>query len=250
MTLSRRSMIGWSVARVGVSTPRPKRSAAAASQPAVAFSASEIDLLPPDGISATGAGEAVDVSESGLAVGTVTTVEDETLPVLWTSDGVGALLPCSGDGGHCRPWIIAGEDHAAGTATRRRVYGAPAAACAACALRERCTTSRRGRRVGRSLEQAHLERVRGYHATEPYAEAMCKRKVWVEPLVAEANAWRGLRRFRLRGAERVNTGALLIAAGQNLERLLSARGWGRRPWPGGAAGLAMPALASAAMAPG
>jgi hypothetical protein len=29
-----------------------------------------------------------------------------------------------------------------------------------------------------------------------------------------------------------------IAAGQNLKRLLSARGWGRRPWPDGAAGFA------------
>ena len=134
--------------------------------------------------------------------------------------------------------------------TRRRVYGAPAATCAACALREHCTTSRRGRRVGRSLDEVCLERVRGYHATEPYAEAMRKRAVWVEPLFAEAKAWHGLRRFRLRGAERVNTEALLIAAGQNLKRLLSARGWGRRPWPGGAPGGASPAPTSATTAPG
>jgi hypothetical protein len=31
---------------------------------------------------------------------------------------------------------------------------------------------------------------------------------------------------------------LMIAAGQNLKRLLSAKGWGRRPWPDGAAGFA------------
>jgi hypothetical protein len=72
---------------------------------------------------------------------------------------------------------------------------------------------------------------------------MRKRQVWVEPLFAEAKAWHGLRRFRLRGLERVNGEALLIAAGQNLKRLLSWHGWGRRPFPSGATGVALPALA-------
>ena len=125
-------------------------------------------------------------------------------------------------------------------ATRRRVYEAPAAACRACALKPQCTTSARGRRVSRSLQEAYLDRVRGYHATEPYAKAMRKRQVWVEPLFAEAKAWHGLGRFRLRGLEKVNGEALLVAAGQNLKRLLSKRGWGRRPWPSGAAGVVLP----------
>ena len=76
--------------------------------------------------------------------------------------------------------------------TRRRIYAAPAAACAACALRSQCTTARRGRRIGRSLGEAYLERVRGYHDTEGYAKAMRKRKVWVAPLFAEAKDWHGL----------------------------------------------------------
>jgi len=126
--------------------------------------------------------------------------------------------------------------------TRRRVYEAPAAVCALCTLKIQCTTSRRGRRVGRSLEADALDRVRNYHATEPYAKAMRKRQVWVEPLFAEAKAWHGLRRFRLRGLEKVNGEALLIAAGQNLKRLLRWRGWGRRPFPTGAAGVVLPAL--------
>jgi hypothetical protein len=66
---------------------------------------------------------------------------------------------------------------------------------------------------------------------------MRKRKVWVEPLFAEAKDWHGLRRFRLRGLEKVNGEALCIAAGQNLKRLLSWQGWGRGPFPSGAAGL-------------
>ena len=126
--------------------------------------------------------------------------------------------------------------------TRRRIYAAPATACAACALRQKCTTSKRGRRVGRSLDEAYLDRVRAYHETEPYAKAMRKRQVWVEPLFAEAKEWHGLRRFRLRGLEKVNGEAVLIAAGQNLKRLLARRGWGRRPFPSGAAGVVLPAL--------
>jgi hypothetical protein len=108
-------------------------------------------------------------------------------------------------------------------------------------LRSQCTTSKRGRRVGRSLDADYLDRVRGYQETEPYAKAMRKRQVWVEPLFAEAKDWHGLRRFRVRGLEKVNGEALLIAAGQNLKRLLGQWGWGRRPFPSGAAGIVLPA---------
>lgn len=77
--------------------------------------------------------------------------------------------------------------------------------------------------------------MRAYHQTEAYQKAMRKREVWVEPLCAEAKDWHGLRRFRLRRLWRVNCEALLIAAGQNLKRLLSKQGWGRRPLPSEAA---------------
>ena len=70
--------------------------------------------------------------------------------------------------------------------THRRAYEAPSAACAICPLRAQCTTSRRGRRIGRSLDEEMLDRVRDQHTTEAYAKAMRKRKVWVEPLFAEA----------------------------------------------------------------
>jgi len=124
-------------------------------------------------------------------------------------------------------------------ATHRRIYQARAVDCKTCALRERCTSSPRGRRISRSLDEAFLDRVRAYHETETYAKAMRKRKVWVEPLFAEAKDWHGLRRFRLRGLEKVNIQAHLIATGQNLKRLLSKQGWGRRPWPGGAVGVVL-----------
>jgi DDE family transposase len=83
-----------------------------------------------------------------------------------------------------------------------------------------------------------VERVQAYQHTAAYQKALRKRTVWVEPLFAEAKAWHGLRRFRLRRLWHVNTEALLTAAGQNLKRLLAKQGWGRRPLPSGA-GLAL-----------
>jgi len=134
-------------------------------------------------------------------------------------------------------------------APHRRIYQASAADCHACALRERCTTSPRGRRISRSFDESVLDRVRGYHATEDVATAMRKRTVWVEPLFAEAKDWHGLRRFRRRGLVKVNGEALLIAAGQNLKRVLSRAGWGRRPWPSGAAGVVLPVAQPVAIVP-
>jgi hypothetical protein len=48
-----------------------------------------------------------------------------------------------------------------------------------------------------------------------------------------------LRRLRLRGLLNANIQGLLIAAGQNLKRLLAATGWGRRRAPCGSL-LALP----------
>lgn len=110
-------------------------------------------------------------------------------------------------------------------------YRADAAACNTCPLKAQCTSSDNGRQVHRSFHASYLERVREYHQTRAYQKAMDKRKVWVEPLFAEAKEWHGLRRFRLRLLWRVNIEALRIAAGQNLKRLLKKRGWGRRPLP-------------------
>ena len=62
---------------------------------------------------------------------------------------------------------------------------------------------------------------------------MRKRRVWVEPLFAEAKLWQGLRRFGQRGLEHVNIEGLLIATGQNLKRFSAATGWGRRNAPCG-----------------
>jgi len=117
-------------------------------------------------------------------------------------------------------------------------YRTEAAICNACPVKAACTPSSQGRQVHRSFHATYLDRVRGYHGTEAYQKAMRKRKVWIEPLFGEAKQWHGMRQFRLRGLAQVKMEGLFIAAGQNLKRLLSAQGWGQRPWPSGATGIA------------
>lgn len=109
-------------------------------------------------------------------------------------------------------------------AQRARRYKAKAKTCDACALRPECTTNKEGRTILRHFDEGYLDRVRGYRGTHPYQKALRKRKVWVEPLFAEAKDRHGMRRFRLRGLEKVNAEALLIAAGQNLKRLVAFEG--------------------------
>src|SRR5215831_15514324 len=125
----------------------------------------------------------------------------------------------------------------------RRSHGKPADArlglasiCHACPLKTQCTPGEKlGRSVVRSFGQDYIERVRAYQSTSAYQKAVRKRQVWVEPLFAEGKQWHQMRRFRLRRLWRVNTEAFLLAAGQNLKRLLQRQGWGRRPFPDGPA---------------
>jgi hypothetical protein len=100
-------------------------------------------------------------------------------------------------------------------------YAAKPSACNPCPLKTRCTKGKKGRWLRRSFDEEYLQRVRGYSDTEPYRKALRKRQVWVEPLFGEAKDWHGSRRFRLRTLEKVNAEALLIAAGQNIKRLLT-----------------------------
>ena len=100
-------------------------------------------------------------------------------------------------------------------------YAVRTGACEECPLKSKCTNSPKGRWVSRGFEEEYIERVRSYRQTEAYRKALRKRAVWVEPLFGEAKEWHGSRRFRLRGLEKVNSEALMIASGQNVKRLLS-----------------------------
>ena len=100
------------------------------------------------------------------------------------------------------------------------VYRADAAVCNECPVKAKCTGSKSGRYIFRSFHQAYIERVEAYHQTEAYLKAMRKRGVWVEPLFGEAKQFHRLRRFRLRGLMKVNIEGVMVAAGQNLKRLI------------------------------
>lgn len=84
------------------------------------------------------------------------------------------------------------------------------------------------RNISRYPSEEYMERVRAYRHTEPYKKALRKWAVWVEPLFGEAKEWHGMARFRLRRLKKVNIETLLIASGQNIKRLLAARGRGAR----------------------
>ena len=117
------------------------------------------------------------------------------------------------------------------------VYRAKAAICNTCRVKDACTNSKSGRHLRRSFFQDELDRAARYRETEAYKKALRKRQVWVEPLFGEGKQWHGMRRFRLRGLEKVNIEGLMRAAGQNIKRLLKARTVKRPLRPAGSAGL-------------
>jgi hypothetical protein len=109
------------------------------------------------------------------------------------------------------------EDHH----NRGRRHRAKPSICNTCQLKAKCTTSDRGRVLYRPFEEDFYDRVRGYRGTFAHKKALRKRSVWVEPSFAEAEEWHGMRRFRLRRLKKVNIEALMVAAGQDIKRLLT-----------------------------
>ncbi len=108
------------------------------------------------------------------------------------------------------------------------LYKAEPGTCTSCSMRSHCTDNKTGRQVLRHRDERYVDRVKSYRGTFAYEKALRKRRVWVEPLFGEAKDWHGMRRFRLRRLEKVNIEALLIASGQNIKRLVAARGRGPR----------------------
>src|SRR5258706_5877072 len=100
------------------------------------------------------------------------------------------------------------------------VYKPKAEVCNACPMKGECTGSKSGRYIFRSFFQEYLDKAETYRQTESYLKAMRKRSMWVEPLFGEAKEFHRLRRFRLRRLLKVNIEGVMIAAGQNLKRLI------------------------------
>jgi transposase len=76
-------------------------------------------------------------------------------------------------------------------------YVADPEVCNSCPLKSRCTEGKSGRAVNRNFDEEYFEKVKGYYGLEAYKKAMRKRKVWIEPMFAEAKQWHGVDRVRL-----------------------------------------------------
>jgi hypothetical protein len=100
------------------------------------------------------------------------------------------------------------------------LYCAKPKVCNVCPVKSQCTGSKSGRHIFRSFFQEYLDKAESYRQTEAYLKALRKRSVWVEPLFGEAKEFHRLRRFRLRRLSKVNIEGVMVAAGQNLKRLI------------------------------
>lgn len=132
---------------------------------------------------------------------------------------------------------------------RQAVYRAEASVCSQCPVKAECTDSQSGRHIFRSFFQEHLDRAKVYERTEAFQKALRKRMVWVEPLFGEAKQWHQMVRYHLRGLHKVNIEGLIVAAGQNLKRLLGYHQLPKRTNPAAGVVLQFPPVQSFSFSP-
>ena len=105
-----------------------------------------------------------------------------------------------------------------------RKYRASKTACAACPVRDRCTTSTtKGRSIAISPDDAQLRAHRAVMATAAAQTAYRRRKTLPEPAFGILTEQQAARRFLLRGRENVRAEWTLLATAFNLRTL--ARVW-------------------------
>ena len=102
-------------------------------------------------------------------------------------------------------------------------YVAPREVCEGCVHFARCVSSQtRGRRISRNLNDPYLDWADGCLSRTQRKRLMARRKAKVEGSFADAATHHGFKRARWRGRVRVSIQNLLIAAVQNLRKLLRA----------------------------
>ncbi len=115
----------------------------------------------------------------------------------------------------------AGERLSAGTRKARcgfREYHASKRACAICALRTQCLSGHSARSLCRAVEEAYVTRI--HPGPVGYRGAMRRRKAVMEGSFADAKERCGHRRSRWRGLIKMQMQCHLVAAVQNLLKLL------------------------------
>jgi transposase len=96
-------------------------------------------------------------------------------------------------------------------------------ACAGCALRGECTTSKHGRVIKRLADEPLVEELRQRMASEEGKELYKLRKQTIELVFADLTEHRGLRRFHGFGLEQAETQVALLVLLHNLKALLRLR---------------------------
>jgi transposase len=103
------------------------------------------------------------------------------------------------------------------------IYEAPRKVCEGCRHFSRCVTSRtQGRRVSRNLNEPYTEWADGCLSRWERKRLLARRKSKIEGSFADAANQHGLKRARWRGLAKASVQNLLIAAAQNLRKLLRA----------------------------
>lgn len=108
------------------------------------------------------------------------------------------------------------------TKSTERRYRARPEDCAACPLREGCTTGR-ARTLNISLYEDDLVAARELQGTAAAKRAARERRICSERSFGEAKDWHGLRRAQRRGLTNNHVQALLTATAMNLKRYVQAQ---------------------------
>jgi len=103
---------------------------------------------------------------------------------------------------------------------KSKVYGT--SACAGCALRQQCTTSKRGRTVERWVDQAVIDRQANRNRAHP--EMQRQRGSLIEHVFGTIKRAMGHRHFLTKGKEKVTTEASLMALSYNFKRVTTILG--------------------------
>lgn len=101
-------------------------------------------------------------------------------------------------------------------------YHAKKKDCSVCPLREKCVSPKVSvRHIFRAVHQNFKDQAIQYLATDHARETLRQRKTYAEWIHAESKTRHGLRRAMFRGLSKVSIQVLMIAAVQNIKRLVT-----------------------------
>lgn len=101
-----------------------------------------------------------------------------------------------------------------------RVFRASGPVCAACCLRSQCTKGKGPRTIRRHVDEAFVEQALTFKDSKSFKKALKRRQTLVEGSFGNAKELHTHRRARWRGLMKMQVQCYLVAAVQNLKKLL------------------------------